>query len=116
MRIQILSRSFELTEAIEAHVESRLRLALGTAGDQIGGVTVRLADVNANRGGTDKRCHVVVLLRSLGSVVVESTHADLYAAVDDVAHRAKEAVWRHLKRRRTLYREYATRPLRRQLA
>jgi ribosome-associated translation inhibitor RaiA len=109
MRLSQFSQGFELTDAIAAHVESRVRLALGTASEQIDAVSVRLTDVNADRGGNDKRCRMVARLRNLPAVVVEMTHADLYAAIDGAAASAKEAVWRHLKRRRTLRREYANR-------
>lgn len=113
MRLNIFGQSFELTDAIVQHVEGRVKLALGTASDRISAVSVFVADINAGRGGTDKRCRIVVWLRNFRAVVVEAVHADLYAAVDEAAYRAKETVWRHLKRRRTLRREYANRSLRR---
>ena len=110
MRLNQFSQGFELTAAIAAHVDSRVQLALATAGDQIDTVTVRLADINGSRGGEDKRCRIVVSLRnSSRTVVVDATHADLYTAVDDATAAAKEAVWRGLQRRRTLLRDQAGR-------
>ena len=111
MRLNVFGHGFELTEGIEHHVESRVEFALGTASDRISEVSVGLKDINSTRGGIDKRCRVVVRLHNRRTVVVEAVHSDLYAAVDDAAHRAKEAVWRHLKRSRTLRREYANRLL-----
>lgn len=113
MRITVYSLSFELTDAIVRHVEGRTKLSLATASDRINAVSVRLADVNGSRGGIDKRCRLVIWLRHLRTIVVEAVDPDLYAAVDAAASRAKEAVWRHIKRRRTLRREYANRSLRR---
>src|SRR3954470_23274668 len=107
MRLDIVGRSFALTDAIVGHVTGRVRAAFGAAAGQVGVVSVRLSDINGARGGVDKRCRLVVGLRNLRTVVVEAVHADLYAAVDEAAGRAKEAVRRHVKRRRTLGREYA---------
>lgn len=116
MRLNVFGHGFELTDGIVHHVEGRVKLALGTASDRIRAVSVGLTDINSTRGGIDKRCRVVVRFRNRRTVVVEAVHDDLYAAVDDAVHRAKEAVWRHLRRRRTLRREYANRLLTRLLA
>jgi ribosomal subunit interface protein len=109
MRMTVFGLSFELTEAIVRHVESRLRLSLGAAADRIESVSVRLSDVNGPRGGEDMRCRIVVYLRQGRAVVTEAVDENLYAAVDAAVARAKEAVWRFLRRRRTLRREYAYR-------
>lgn len=116
MRITVCGLGFELTDAIVRHVEGRIKLSLATASDRISAVSVRLADINGSRGGIDKRCRIVIWLRYLRTIVVEAVDPDLYTAVDAAASRAKESVWRHIKRRRTLRREYANRSLRRLLA
>jgi ribosome-associated translation inhibitor RaiA len=69
-----------------------------------------LEDVNADRGGVDKRCSVVVALRRRGTVVAESIHEDLYAAVDEVATRLRRSVKRAVKRRVALERKDSQRP------
>ena len=109
MRLTQFSQGFALSDAIGQHVANRVQSALGTASDQIDAVSIRMTDINAGRGGVDKRCRIVMGLRNARTVVVEAIHADLYAAIDDAAAAAKEAVWRHLKRRKTLRREYANR-------
>jgi ribosome-associated translation inhibitor RaiA len=111
MRINLSGLSFQLTHAIERHVHARVSLALQSASDHIHGVAVRLRDINGSRGGVDQSCRIVVWLDTHSPVVVEAVEADLYAAVDAAAARAKEAVWRQLKRRQTLRREYANRDL-----
>ncbi len=112
MRMTVYGLSFELTDAIVQHVEGRIKLSLGTASDRIDAVFVRLSDINGNRGGVDKCCRITVRLRHLRSnVVVEAVDRDLYVAVNQAAARAKHALWRQLKRRRTLRREYANRSL-----
>src|SRR4051794_6840053 len=63
MLIETRAIGFPLTGAIARHVESRLESALGPFSRWIVKATVRLDDVNANRGGVDKRCGVVVAMR-----------------------------------------------------
>ncbi|HYE20521.1 MAG TPA: HPF/RaiA family ribosome-associated protein [Tepidisphaeraceae bacterium] len=99
MLIDTRAFGFELTDALLRHAEARVGAALGPAGD-VARTTVRLDDVNGqNHGGPDKRCRIVAALRRHGrTVTVEATHADLYTAIDQAAHRAREATRRDGKR------------------
>ncbi len=112
MQIDACGLNFNLTTAIERHIEGRVKLAVGRASRSIRGVMVRLRDINGKRGGEDKSCRMVAWLHGRGTVVVEAVSRDLYAAVDAAAMKLKEAVRRQLRRRRTLRREYAQRRLR----
>ena len=89
---------FPLTDAILRHVEARVDAALGPFSRWVLKVTVRLEDVNANRGGDDKRCSMVVALRRHGVEIAEATNADLYTAVDEAASRIRRSVRRVTKR------------------
>ncbi len=110
MFIDVRAIGFPLTDAILRHVESRLEAALGPFARSVVTVTVRLQDVNASRGGIDKRCGVVVALRGRGVVTAEVTDGDLYAAVDAVARRARRAVKRAVKRHLSRERKDPQRP------
>ena len=105
MYIDTRTRGFSLTDAIRRHVEVRVGAALGPLARRVAAVTARLKDVNAGRGGIDKRCRLVVTLRRLGVVVAEATDADLYAAVGAAAGRARRdgrpALLPHVRRRGT---------------
>jgi ribosome-associated translation inhibitor RaiA len=90
---------FPLTDAILRHVESRVESALGPVARWVMAVTARLEDVNASRGGIDKRCRLVASLRRRGVVVAEATDTDLYAAVDEAAGRIRRSALRALARR-----------------
>ena len=98
MLIETKALGFSLTGAIQHHVESQIESALGPFARKVLSVTARLQDVNANRGGVDKRCSMVVTLRRRGVVTAEETHADLYVAIDTVARRLRRAVKRVTKR------------------
>jgi putative sigma-54 modulation protein len=98
MIIDTRAIGFPLTDGIVSHVESKLESALGPFSRWILKVTVRLNDLNADRGGVDKRCGIVVVLRRHGVEVAEATDQDLYRAIDEAAGRVRKSVARHTKR------------------
>ena len=110
MLIDTRAIGFAPTEAILRHVESRLEIALGAFARNVLKVTVRLEDVNGDRGGIDKRCGVVVALRRGGVVVAEAIRENLYAAVDEAATRIRRSVKRAAKRRVALRRRNHQQP------
>jgi putative sigma-54 modulation protein len=101
MQTDIQSRGFTLTDAIQNYTVRRLRYAVSFASEYIQRVTVRLSDINGPRGGADKRCHLVVTLENMPSVVIEDTESDLYVAIDRATERASRSVARHLERKHT---------------
>jgi ribosomal subunit interface protein len=98
MNIDVRSMGFETTPAIETFVHERARLALAAFAHSVVTATVRLDDVNASRGGVDKRCRIVGALRGRGTVACEATHEDLYGAIDQAAGRMRRVVQRQLKK------------------
>ena len=104
MKFGIRGRHIELTAALLAHVESRLRFAWSRFGQRIRHATVRLTDLNGRRGGVDKQCKVTVTLSPSVKVMVEATDADLHSAIDRAADRVERSVTRELERRRAEYR------------
>ena len=108
MQIDVRARGFSMTDALRRYAERRLRFALGRCGGQIHRSVMRLSDTNGPRGGSDKRCHLQVVLAGLPDVVVEDTEGDLYVAIDRAADRAGRTVVRRLGRRQTLLRQAYT--------
>jgi putative sigma-54 modulation protein len=100
MNFSIRGRHIELTAALLAHVERRLRFALSRFGQQIRQVAVQLLDLNDPRGGLDKQCRVTVTLSPSGKVMVGATDADLPTAIDRAADRLERSVIRALERPR----------------
>ena len=98
MLIDTRALRFSLTDAILSHVEARVAAALGPFSRWVLKVTVRLEDINADRGGVDKRCSIVVAMRRHGVEIGEATNRDLYAAVDDAVSRVRRSVIRTAKR------------------
>lgn len=104
MRVDIQALSFELTAPLVAHIEHRVTDALRSTSRQVTGVTVRIADINANRGGVDKLCRVAVCLRGLNTAMASAVDADMYAAIDLAAIRLRRVVSERLDRVRRLAR------------
>jgi ribosome-associated translation inhibitor RaiA len=97
--IRILSTN--LTEALQSYIERRLHFSLGRFGRRVGRVRVRITDVNALRGGTDKVCHVSAeLLPSGGTLIQEAADANLYAAIGRAAEGIGRCFARALGRNR----------------
>lgn len=98
MDIDIRAIGFALTPALAQRVTTQVRSALASAGERPTGVTVRLTDVNGDRGGVDKRCSIVVALARRGTTVATATAVDLYAAIDEAARRLRRSAQRSLTR------------------
>jgi ribosomal subunit interface protein len=105
MQIDIQARNFSLTDALRSHAERRVRFALTCCDDHIRRVVMRLSDINGPRGGTDKRCHLQVVLAGLPDVVVEDIEADLYVAIDRATDRVGRSVVRKIDRQQTLLKQ-----------
>lgn len=99
MQTHIQSRGFSLTQALREYTQRRLLYAVSFARDHIRKVTVRLSDINGPRGGTDKRCQLVVTLENMPSVVIEDTESNLYTAIDRAVERAGRTVSRVMARK-----------------
>ncbi len=100
MQITIQARHFPLTDALRRHIQRRLRFALSSRDRHIQRIDVQLSDINGPRGGTDKRCQIVIVIPHLPKVVIEDTEADMFVAIDRAADRAGRTVGRRLARLR----------------
>lgn len=94
MLIGIQSRGFALSDGLKAHVERRLRTALGSISERVQSVVVRLTDVNGPRGGVDKHCVMHAQLPSASPVIIKQADANLYLAIDRAADRLGRTVSR----------------------
>jgi ribosome-associated translation inhibitor RaiA len=88
VQLQIRCSGIANTEEVREFVRRRLRFALGRLDGAVSRISVRLLDVNGPKGGDDKVCKMIVRTSSGGNVIVEETHADLFAAVSKAADRA----------------------------
>ena len=101
MKIEIQARDFHLTHALRDHIERRLGFALSTRYHHIQRILVRLSDINGPRGGSDKCCHIQMVLPQQADVVIEDTETNMYVAIDRAADRASRTLGRRLTRQRS---------------
>ena len=104
MFIDTRAIDYSLTQPIKDRVEARVAAALAGVTGSLHKVMVRLQDVNALRGGIDKRCRIIVAMYGRAVAVADATRSDLYAAIDEAARRIRRIVLRaskqHLARER----------------
>ncbi len=101
MQIDIQARQFTLTDALREHAERRLRSALTCCNDHIQRIVMRLSDINGPRGGSDKRCHLQIVLAGMPDVIIEDTEADMYVAIDRATDRAGRTLVRKIERQQS---------------
>ncbi len=101
MQISITGRQVEFSQDTATAMERRLHYALSRFDHAIGGVTVRITDINGPRGGHDKECLIVVRLRQGGEVMVQGNGSDSMSVLNQCADRVSRAVARELDRRRS---------------
>ena len=97
MQITIQAHGFLLTDALETHVQNRLRFTFSRFAGRVRRVLVTLSDINGPRGGVDKRCLIEVRIDGLSSIVIQDVQNDLYMAIDRAAGRAARSVLRRLQ-------------------
>lgn len=110
MNIDIRAQGFELTESISARVTSRVQGALEPLGHHVVSVAARVGDVNAERGGVDKQCKIVVTLDRHRTAVASAVNEDLYLAIDEAARRVRRATQRLSTRKVSRQRKDPQRP------
>lgn len=100
MRIDLHCDNDETVPALRDYVTLRMRAAIGQFQHHIQWARVKLADVEGERGASDKRCVVRLRLRNLPDVVFAITRIDVRSAVDLAAERVSRVLAQRLHRRR----------------
>ena len=99
MRMEIRSVDQPLDELAAAHLERRLRFALGRFEGVVDRVTARLRDVHRFPDGEfDWTCRVEVALRFGETVGCEASGVDLTEMSDVISDRVARLVTHHVKR------------------
>ena len=99
MQLDIRRHGIDIDEASRDRLERRVEFALGRLGQHVSRVWVHLADDHGTRGGSDKRCRVLVRLQHLPDVLIDDHDSDLNVVIDRAVNRAGLTVRRELSRR-----------------
>ena len=105
MNITTTTQGFDLSNAIEAFVRNRLYVALNRLSLHVIAIDVFARDTNGPKGGIDKQVLIRVRLPNRQQVTVETTHENLYAAIEKGAKRTKRAVRRHMRKAQHIERQ-----------
>lgn len=90
----------DLDDKDRNYIRQRLGLKLGKFAESIERVTVRVRDINGDRGGVDQECAIKVVLSGRPSVVAESRSSSTRGAVNAAMSSAEQGVRRSVQRRR----------------
>ncbi|MBK8010284.1 MAG: HPF/RaiA family ribosome-associated protein [Deltaproteobacteria bacterium] len=100
MKIQIHFRGFDGSSALREHIVNRFQTELGRLRSLVRSAVVIVADVNGPRGGSDKRCRVLLLGPEFGRTTAADLSTDPQLAVDAAMARAARGVSRRVERAR----------------
>jgi len=109
LAFELHSPDIPLPSDVAEYVRDKLSAKLGKFGRRVMDVVVHFKNMNGDKGGIDKGCHMEARLAGLEPVNVEERHEDLRAVIDIAAERLEEAVHRHLERSRTWRRDRSRR-------
>lgn len=96
--LRLRTLGLDVSDETRRYVRAQMGAKLGKYAERIERLTVRLADVNGPRGGTDKVCRVKVVLSGLDPIVFESRSHDLTEAMNLAATGVQRAVRRVVER------------------
>lgn len=108
MRINIHSQNISLTDAIQAHLERRLNVAMRRFDTRISVVEVYIRDTDgAGKGVNDKSVLIKSHLPGLPAIVVEHVSSDLYTSISVASRRSKRALKRAMRRQQRIERRHS---------
>ncbi|MFT5210632.1 MAG: putative sigma-54 modulation protein [Flavobacterium sp.] len=110
MQIEIQATRVPLSRTLLDQVKRRIELALTRFDQRIMKVSLWLSDVNGAKGGSDKKCHLQIIMTGKPDVVIEVTREKPHIAINLAIARAGKAVVRKLGRQRTRLRRSAQMP------
>jgi len=102
MHIDVQSRGFSLSRALQQAIEGEARQYAAGCANVPASIRVRIYDNNGPRGGVDKSCLVQATLPRRGkSVIVSHVDADMYRAIAVAFAKLRRATRSLLERRRS---------------
>jgi putative sigma-54 modulation protein len=103
VKVDFRTNHMPATDAMRAHVERRVRAALGRHPDVVARATLRVRDINGPRGGSDLQCSLLIEGPRFGRLIGQVTHDDFYAGTTEVIRKVAHALDLDIRRRRRLF-------------
>jgi len=98
MLIDVNASDIQTSDAIYEHVHREVEKAMRNFADRVTRVEVHLKDVNANKGGIDKRVMMEARPAGLDPIAVEEHADDVYIAVRSAAEKLETALSRRFEK------------------
>lgn len=97
MELSVRAPHHLASDALREYISRRFGMAFGRISREIKSIEVRLSDVNGPRGGEDKQCSAIVSAVSGVALKFEANDSDAYRAIDKLASKVKQSVFRKRK-------------------
>ena len=104
MQVHVHGQGIEVGDRLRGFVEERLAETLQHLDDRLTRVEVHLRDLNAQKGGIDKRCVCEARPRGLDPIVVEHDAAELNEAVVGAVGKLQRALQSRFEKLRDTHR------------
>jgi ribosomal subunit interface protein len=99
MQIDLHAPHMKVTDKIQATVEEAFTRAVRAHTRYVASVSVHLEDINAQKGGIDKKCKVVSQMAHGGhTLVVEEIGDEILATIRAASHRFEQALHKEVDR------------------
>ncbi len=100
MQVRLITRHFNRSQLLVAHVQARVAQALSRFQQNVRDVEIRISDINGPRGGTDIACLAHVRFVRGGNVIVESVASSAESGIAQLVNRLAQKVRRTFNRRK----------------
>ena len=102
MEVIIRSKTSEINQSLQNHIERRIDFALGRFSPLIDFIKVDLIDLNGPKGGLDKHCEIKVKFIRHGLIIGKATDVAFELAASHGVERAASQVKKSFKHRLTM--------------
>ena len=98
MQLEVNSRQTDIDEDVLCKAKRLLRFSLSRFKGAISRVKLMFNDVNGPKGGIDKRCRIMVKMKTAGQIVVENDGMDYIETLSICLDRLTRAIRRKIDR------------------
>ncbi|HWE24688.1 MAG TPA: HPF/RaiA family ribosome-associated protein [Myxococcales bacterium] len=112
MKVIIQGKHLRLSPGLKNYAREHVVAPLNRFYDnEAAELRVELGDVNGNKGGVDKECHLTLHMPGAKTIQIEETTPDSYASMDAASDRLVRAAKKELERMRRPGRRHKEHPL-----
>lgn len=99
MELTITDLNVNLSSDNLTRIKQKVRRMFSKVGDGIDTIKLSLNDINGPKGGKDKHCRIVIILKGLPDIVITDNQDSVMNAVNIALSRARLTLLKKVKRR-----------------